>query len=68
MLRAMRIRDTAVEVSHMRGSILARFVITSPNENTIRFEQSFSDDGGKTWELNWVAVDTRVTEAPVKAH
>jgi hypothetical protein len=27
-----------------------------------RFEQSFSDDGGKTWELNWVAIDTRVKE------
>jgi hypothetical protein len=25
-----------------------------------RFEQSFSDDGGKTWEVNWVAVDTRM--------
>jgi hypothetical protein len=49
-------------------AILARFVITSPNENTIRFEQSFSDDGGKTWELNWVAVDTRVADAPAKAH
>jgi hypothetical protein len=49
-------------------SIFVRFVIINTNENTIRFEQSFSDDGGKTWELNWVAVDTRVTGSPVKAH
>ena len=25
-----------------------------------RFEQSFSDDGGKTWEVNWIATDTRI--------
>ncbi|HEX6864348.1 MAG TPA: hypothetical protein VF414_16070 [Thermoanaerobaculia bacterium] len=25
-----------------------------------RYEQSFSDDGGKTWEVNWIAIDTRV--------
>lgn len=24
-----------------------------------RFEQAFSDDGGKTWEVNWIAIDTR---------
>jgi hypothetical protein len=28
--------------------------------NSCRFEQSFSDDGGKTWEPNWIAVDTRI--------
>jgi hypothetical protein len=27
--------------------------------NSCRFEQAFSDDGGKTWETNWIAVDTR---------
>lgn len=26
------------------------------------FEQSFSDDGGKTWEVNWIAIDTRVKD------
>jgi len=41
-------------------AILVRFVISSVKDDTIRFEQSFSDDGGKTWELNWIAVDTRV--------
>jgi hypothetical protein len=24
--------------------------------------QSFSTDGGKTWEVNWIAIDTRVKE------
>jgi len=41
-------------------AILVRFVITDVTPTSCRFEQSFSDDGGKTWELNWVAVDTRV--------
>lgn len=26
------------------------------------FEQSFSEDGGKTWEVNWIAIDTRMAE------
>ncbi len=41
--------------------ILVRFVISKLTKDSYRFEQSFSDDGGKTWETNWIAVDTRVT-------
>jgi hypothetical protein len=37
-------------------------VITDITRNSCRFEQSFSDDGGKTWELNWIATDTRVKD------
>lgn len=45
----------------LRGrAILVRFVIQPLSADTIRFEQSLSDDGGKTWELNWIATDTRV--------
>jgi hypothetical protein len=40
-------------------SILVRFVISDITPNSCRFEQAFSDDGGKTWEINWIAVDTR---------
>jgi hypothetical protein len=40
--------------------ILARFVITVIDPDTCRFEQAFSDDGGRTWEVNWIATDTRV--------
>lgn len=43
-------------------AILVRFVIIKITQDQYRFEQSFSDDGGKTWELNWIAVDTRVKE------
>jgi hypothetical protein len=44
-------------------AILVRFVIIRTSADSCRFEQSFSDDGGKTWELNWIAVDTRMTKA-----
>jgi ketosteroid isomerase-like protein len=45
-------------------AILVRFVISDVTPDSARFEQSFSDDGGKTWEANWIAEDTRI-EAPV---
>lgn len=41
-------------------AILVRFIITQINPDKCHFEQAFSADGGKTWELNWVATDTRV--------
>ena len=40
--------------------ILVRNVWMDMTKDSCRFEQSFSADGGKTWELNWIAVDTRV--------
>jgi len=42
--------------------ILVRFVMSCSDRNTCRFEQSFSDDAGSTWEVNWIAVDTRVKD------
>jgi hypothetical protein len=41
-------------------AIFVRFVISDITPNSCRFEQAFSDDGGKTWEVNWIATDTRV--------
>ena len=43
-------------------AILVRFVISDITPDSCRFEQAFSDDGGKSWEVNWVATDTRVKE------
>jgi hypothetical protein len=41
-------------------TVLVRNVWSDISADSCRFEQSFSDDGGKTWEVNWIAVDTRV--------
>ncbi len=41
-------------------SIYVRFIWSNISATTARWEQAFSDDGGKTWETNWVADFTRV--------
>lgn len=43
-------------------AIFVRFVISDITPNSCRFEQAFSDNGGKTWEVNWIALDTRVKD------
>jgi hypothetical protein len=40
-------------------SILVRFSIWAIGTNTAQSEQAFSDDGGKTWETNWINRYTR---------
>ena len=49
------------------SAILVRFVISETTADSCRFEQAFSDDGGKTWEVNWIAIDTRVKNGTEKA-
>jgi hypothetical protein len=49
-------------------SILVRFVWSDITANSAHFEQSFSDDGGKTWEVNWITDQTRVKDEAAKAH
>jgi hypothetical protein len=44
-------------------AILARTVWSDITSTSCRSEQAFSDDGGKTWEVNWIAVDTLVKDA-----
>lgn len=43
-------------------AILVRNVWSDITPDSCRFEQAFSTDGGKTWEVNWIAVDTRVKQ------
>jgi hypothetical protein len=43
-------------------AIFVRFVISRLTPTSCHFEQAFSDDGGKTWEVNWIATDTRVPD------
>jgi hypothetical protein len=45
--------------------ILVRFVITPRDSRTVHFVQAFSADGGKTWETNWIADDTRIAATDV---
>jgi hypothetical protein len=39
--------------------VLCRFYWTRTNPDAPRWEQAFSDDGGKTWETNWIMTFTR---------
>lgn len=45
-------------------AILVRFVISDITAESCRFEQAFSGDGGKNWEVNWIATDTRIPDPP----
>ena len=40
--------------------ILVRYVWSGITPTSAHFEQSFSDDGGKTWEVNWITDQVRV--------
>jgi hypothetical protein len=48
-------------------TIFVRYDWTKINTNTPHFEQSFSEDGGQTWEVNWITDQTRVTDAAAQA-
>jgi len=39
--------------------VLVRFVWTHSGDKA-HFEQAFSPDGGKTWEVNWISDQTRI--------
>jgi hypothetical protein len=53
-------QDTQYTINNK--AVLIRFRWTNLNTDTPHFEQSFSDDGGKTWEANWITDQTRVKE------
>ena len=48
-------------------AILVRFVWSKTDSSMPHFEQSFSDDGGKTWEANWITDQTRTGAADASA-
>jgi hypothetical protein len=53
-------RGVFIGQDQMEGrTILVRFVVTRPSADEAHFVQSYSADGGQTWEDNWIAVDTR---------
>jgi hypothetical protein len=40
-------------------AILVRYLWSDITPASAHFEQSFSDDGGKTWETNWITTQVR---------
>jgi hypothetical protein len=40
-------------------AIFVRFIFSDITQHSFQLEQAFSDDGGKTWEANWIAKFTR---------
>jgi hypothetical protein len=56
-------RGVFYDVEPLEGRpIIARFVFDSVTASSGRDEQAFSADGGKTWEVNWVNLQTRVDQ------
>jgi hypothetical protein len=45
-------------------AIYVRYLWSGITPNSAHFEQSFSEDGGKTWEVNWITDQTRVSDEP----
>ena len=41
-------------------TILCRFIWSKITKTSAHFEQAYSDDGGATWEVNWITDQTRV--------
>jgi hypothetical protein len=42
--------------------VLVRFEWSRITPDSAHFEQAFSDDGGRTWEVNWITDQTRIKE------
>ncbi|MEO7269839.1 MAG: hypothetical protein ABIW49_11600 [Knoellia sp.] len=42
-----------------RRPIKVRFIVERQGPDRAAFTQAFSDDGGATWETNWIALDRR---------
>jgi hypothetical protein len=42
-------------------AIFVRFIFSDITANSFRLEQAFSNDGGQTWEPNWITTFTRVS-------
>jgi len=45
-------------------TIYVRFTWTNTASPAPHFEQAFSEDGGKTWEVNWITEQTRIEDSP----
>lgn len=48
--------------------ILIRFLWSKTQTDTPHFEQSFSEDGGQSWEVNWITDQRRVNATAINPH
>jgi hypothetical protein len=48
-------------------SVFVRYVWSKITANSVHFEQAFSDDGGKTWDVNWISDMARAPETSATA-
>ncbi|MGH9382190.1 MAG: hypothetical protein ACRD2Z_16505 [Thermoanaerobaculia bacterium] len=48
-------------------AVYVRFIFSDITPTSFRLEQAFSEDGGKTWEPNWIATFARVSDDTGKA-
>lgn len=55
--------DFVDQESYNSRTILLRFSISDITPTSARFAQAFSDDGGKTWEENFIVTETRVSDS-----
>ena len=53
----------------LNGKLISvRYAWSNTATNTPHFEQAFSKDGGKTWEVNWITDQTRVPDDSIKPY
>ena len=45
---------------HEGRHVFSRFIWSEITGNSCRWEQALSEDGGKTWETNWIMEFTRI--------
>jgi hypothetical protein len=49
-------------------AVYVRFIWSNTATKSPHFEQSYSDDGGRTWEVNWITDQTRVPDESDRTH
>jgi hypothetical protein len=49
-------------------AVFVRFIWSNTAGDKPHFEQAYSDDGGQTWEVNWITDQTRTNDASAKAN
>jgi hypothetical protein len=48
--------------------VYVRFAWSNIGSSAPHFEQAYSQDGGRTWEVNWITEQTRVPDGTPPAH